>query len=78
MAIKMMYILVLTIDKSYFLNLVVNNQLNDSILFVLNFLINMLYQLTNYHIIAEFLNFVMIFVKIHIINKLPIPNSVKV
>ena len=70
-----MFILAMTIDKSYFLNLLINNEMNDLILVVLNFLINMIYQITNFHIIAQIIMVILRFMKTEIIVKIPLTDS---
>ena len=67
-----MLILTLTIDKSYFLNLVVNNEFHDLTLTILNFIINMVYLMTNYHLVSEIIKKVVEFVKVDVFDKLPI------
>ena len=70
-----MFILTMTVDKSYFLNLLMNYQIDDLVLVVLNFLINMIYQMTNFHLIAYLLIKMIRFLKTEIIEKLPLNDS---
>ena len=67
-----MLILTLTIDKSYFLNLVMNNEFHDLTLTILNFIINMVYLMTNYHLLSEIIKKVLIFLKVEVLEELPI------
>jgi len=53
------------------------NKLSDLTFVIIYFLISMIYQLTEYHLIIEFLNIIMKLINDKIINKINIPINMK-
>jgi hypothetical protein len=52
--IKLMYIVLTSIDQSYYLNVVFKTELTDLILVIFNFQINIIYYLTDQHLLILF------------------------
>jgi hypothetical protein len=49
----MMYTLIITIDQSYFLNLLYKNKISQIYLILINFYITIIHQMTGKHLIIE-------------------------
>ena len=65
-----MYLQVQMIDFSFFQSLIYKNTLENSILVLINFQINMVYQLTDLHLIFEIIIFLIKTVNEKIIQKI--------
>ena len=67
--IKIMFILVLSIEMAYFLNTVYHNSLDNIILIIVIFQISIINYITNKHLLIEFLKLIIKFFNVNIIKR---------